>query len=390
MTPNAQAFDDWIRSRFVVLNTALEELYFAQEDRAAVEGVGDDIKQQIVAEGDALIAPLVAEGNTDEGFDAAFDLLGNLGFFLAALRRHELTNPQHEHRSPFEGASALGLHVAASLGMAPRFATSHLASHNRAVDGVYKTFTTLKDEAVFIEYNTRGIFCMKRAADALRRIVPLGISHPVALMQLQDATVALQDSLRNNEALFAQLDADRFFFNVRPYYKPYRVGRQVYRGANAGDFAGINEVDLLLGLCRGSDPFYSQILVEKSPFMRPEDQARLHDCLRRRDFLSDLLDLASAHRRDSWFQANARAFVEVCDAFAVIAEQHHDQLVRRFIDQPSAALDSKHLETVTASGPPLPVLMASLERLRDLRMARHGGEYETRHRDLDRLRALLV
>ena len=71
-----------------------------------------------------------------------------------------------------------------------------------------------------------------------------------------------------------------FFYSVRPYYKPYRVGRQEYRGANAGDFSGINEIDLLLGLCRANDPYYAQLLVDKMLFMSPGDQgaaARLHD-----------------------------------------------------------------------------------------------------------------
>ena len=62
---------------------------------------------------------------------------------------------------------------------------------------------------------------------------------------------------------------------MRPYYKPYRVGRQEYRGANAGDFSGINEIDLLLGLCRANDPYYAQLLVDKMLFMLPADQARL-------------------------------------------------------------------------------------------------------------------
>jgi hypothetical protein len=35
MSKNVDAFDAWIRSTFVDLNTALEELYFAQEDRGA-------------------------------------------------------------------------------------------------------------------------------------------------------------------------------------------------------------------------------------------------------------------------------------------------------------------------------------------------------------------
>ena len=89
------------------------------------------------------------------------------------------------------------------------------------------------------------------------RIAPLGVSHPVAETLFDDATSALEDVATFNEILFTRLDVDRFFFSVRPYYKPYRVGRSEYSGANAGDFSGINEIDLLLGLCRGNDPYYS-------------------------------------------------------------------------------------------------------------------------------------
>jgi hypothetical protein len=39
MSRNAENFDQWIRTRFVDLNSELEEIYFAQEDRAAVERV---------------------------------------------------------------------------------------------------------------------------------------------------------------------------------------------------------------------------------------------------------------------------------------------------------------------------------------------------------------
>ena len=44
MSARAEAFDRWIRSSFVALNTELEELYFRQDDRARVEGVGDSLK----------------------------------------------------------------------------------------------------------------------------------------------------------------------------------------------------------------------------------------------------------------------------------------------------------------------------------------------------------
>ena len=80
------------------------------------------------------------------------------------------------------------------------------------------------------------MFAFKRAADALKRIVPMGISNPVSLTLFENAVDALNDVLKVNKILFAELDVDRFFWNVRGYYKPYRVGRQEYRGANAGGF----------------------------------------------------------------------------------------------------------------------------------------------------------
>jgi hypothetical protein len=129
---NVEAFDAWIRSTFVELNTTLENLYFEQESRASVDGVGDELKRQILDEGRTFVRALAEEGNTDEGFDQAFDVLGDLGLYMASLRRHELTNPAREERSPHEEATALGLHIGPSVGVAPRFATSHLATHNLA------------------------------------------------------------------------------------------------------------------------------------------------------------------------------------------------------------------------------------------------------------------
>ncbi len=385
MSKNAEAFDAWIRSTFVELNTALEDTYFEQDDRSNVEGLGDALKEQILEEGRVHVRGLMIEGNTDEGFDRAFDLLGDLGLYMASLRRHELTNPAHERKSPHEEASALGLHIGASIGMVPRFATSHLATHNVARDGRQKSFTSLADEFLFLDYNTRGILAYKRAADALARIAPLGISHPVAETLFDDARRALEDVAGFNEILFANVDIERFFFSVRPYYKPYRVGRQEYRGANAGDFAGINEIDLLLGLCRGNDPYYSQLLVDKMLFMRPEDQASLRDTLRRESFLDQFLECLEPSGGTAWFQRNATAFLRTCEAHGTAAAQHHDQLVTRFIEGPSKALDDQHLAQVTASGPPLPVLLASLEVLRDLRLAAPRDDIASRHSEIARL-----
>jgi hypothetical protein len=389
MTANTENFDRWIRGEFVEMNTALEEIYFAQSDRSAVENVGDAIKKPLVEGGRSFILQLLKEGNTDEGFDSAFDLLGNVGLYMAACRRHDITEPSRESMSPLTEASGLALHLGASIGVTPRFATSHLATHNLAKQGKYKSFTSLRDEFLFIDYNTRGIFAYKRAADALVRILPLGVSHPVAYDLLADARNALLDVAKWNEILFRELDTDRFFFSVRPYYKPYRVGLHEYRGANAGDFCGINEIDLLLGLCNANNISYSQLLVDKFLFMMPEDQARLRDCMRRQSLMDSLLGELPASQTRPWFQRNTRMFLEVCKAHGEAALQHHNQLVKRFIETPSQKLPVSRLAHITASGPPLEVLIRSLEKLRDLRVAAERDDIPSRYRDIRSLQGSL-
>ena len=108
------------------------------------------------------------------------------------------------------------------------------------------------------------------------------------------------------QPLDQRLDVDRFFYSVRPYYKPYRVGRQEYRGANAGDFSGINEIDLLLGLCRANDPYYSQLLVDKMLFMIPADQERLRELHDAHKLLDELLCLLPEHAHASWSHKTRR------------------------------------------------------------------------------------
>src|ERR1700743_80282 len=297
MSKRAEAFDRWIRSAFVGMNTELESLYFTQRDRSGVLGGGGPFKERLRDEGRAHIVGLLAEGNTGDGFASAFGVLGNVGLYLGALRRHELTNPAREERSPFPEASSLAMHGGASIGMVPRFATAHLTTHNMALYGVRKSFTSLADEFLFIDENTRGILALQRAAAALTRIADLGVSSPVADVMFAAAKDALRDVLRFNGRLFEKLDVALFFYSVRPYYKPYRVGRQEYRGANAGDFSGINEIDLLLGLCQANNPSYAQLLMDKMLFMLPGDQARLRDCMMRTSLLDELLALGPTHSR---------------------------------------------------------------------------------------------
>lgn len=388
MTQNTQAFDHWIRTRFVKLNNELERLYCQQNDRANVEGVGDDLKAQLASEGRELIISLLAEGNTDEGFDQAFDLLGNVGLYMAACRRHEITEPSRETVSPLTEASALAMHIGASIGVTPRFATAHLTTHNRAQQGLYKRFTDLDAEKLFVDYNTKGILAYKRAADALLKIQPLGIDHPIAYDLLLVARQALNDVIESNRVLFQQLDADDFFYCVRPYYKPYRVGSQVYRGANAGDFAGINVIDMLLGLCSANEPGYSQMLVDKFLYMMPEDQAILRDCMRRTSFMDELLSMTHLSR-ESWYQQNVKLFLEVCALHGETAIQHHNELVEKYIAQPAKTMEQQHMSKVTASGPPLSVLINSLEKLRDRRAAAKRADIRTRFDDVRVLEASL-
>ena len=390
MSKNVELFDNWLRTSFVEINTELEEIYFAQEDRQAVSGVGDSIKETLVQEGNYHIVPLLKEGNTDEGFDRQYNLLGCVGFFMAACRRHDITEPSRETTSPLVEASALALHLATTLGVTPRFATSHMATFNPAKDGVYRSFTSLKDEFLFLDYNILGIFAYQRAADALRRILPLGISHPLAGHLFNLAKTALEDVIKFNDRLFDELDIDRFFNCVRPYYKPYRVGPNVYRGANAGDFAGINVIDLLLGLCSADNPSYSQVLVDKFLFMLPEEQELLRDCMRRRSFLDQFLEELDENGNKDWFQNNAKAYLDVVGLHGKGAASHHDKLVKRFIEKPAAKLPEEGLVNLTASGPPLPVLLDALEKLRDLRLAANRDDIPSRYHDLQKLKSCLL
>ncbi len=389
--PSIEAFDTWIRGRFRDLNTELEERYFALENPADVEGVAPELTTALRKEGDAHVEAVAELPLLDLDAERGYDLLGNVGLYMAALRRHELTNPEREERSPFPVASGLAQRLATGLGVVPRFATAHVNLSNLARDGVHKSFTWLHDEMVFIEHNCLSILAYIRAADVLRRVPPLGVTHPVATTLFRDARAALEDVIRYNDELDAKLDVDRFFFNVRPYFKPYRVGRQEYRGANAGDFAAINELDLTLGLCRVGDPAYAAIVLEKVPFMTVDDQRLLQACVRmRQSLMDDFLDLVDAGPLTGTAVESLRAFLDVCEAHGRTAAQHHDQFVARFIERPSERLAEQFLRQITASGPPLPVLLESLRTLRDKRLAADRDDIPTRHADLARLRAAVV
>lgn len=161
-----------------------------------------------------------------------------------------------------------------------------------------------------------------------------------------------------------------------------------YRGANAGDFAGINVIDLLLGVCRADDAYYSQLLVDKFLFMTPEDQLILRDCMRRPSLLDQFLEHLSDADED-WFQHNLKAFLVTAETHGKTAVQHHELLVKKFIEQPAAEGDMTNRSGITASGPPLPVLLKSLQKLADLRAVVERDDIPSRFKEFAQLRASL-
>lgn len=124
-------------------------------------------------------------------------------------------------------------------------------------------------------------------------------------------------------------------------------------------------------------------------FMPPEDQARVRDCMQHPSLLDSLLAAITAGDRSPALQRNAGLLMVVSKAFGETARQHHDMLVARFIQGPAQTLDAVHLGQITASGPPLAVLMTALQDLRDARMAAPGHP-AGRHGDHARVREWLA
>ncbi len=376
----------WIRSRFVELNSELEDLYWVQEDRSST-APGGDLQGELLREGEARLAALSCDDLTGGDFEDRFDLLGDVGMFMSAVRRHEIERPDGGPAEQSPLAATVAMQLGTSLDTAPRFLTAHNQTHNLAIDGRYRTFTSGESERIFTDYNTRSVYEYMRAADALVRTVPLGVSHVAVQDLLLVAAEAVRTAVELNRELSRKLDVDEFFFRVRPYLKPCTVGRSVFRGNNAGDFAAFNEIDAILGLCSMSDPHYAQIVTEKLPYLVPAERARLQRALRAPSLLDGFMNQIEDVDQP-WFQQNAAAYLEVVDVLGEGARHHHDDIVSRFISTPTASIADKHHARVTASGPPLEVLLASLERLRDQRSAveRQDG-VPTRHADVDALRA---
>jgi hypothetical protein len=331
----------WLHTEFRDINTELDEAYHAARTEILYDVADlDQRKHALRDDGGTLVARI------EEPTDHPYELLGAVGLYLAACRRHEVDAP--------EQAQAVAGRLGLALGVAPRMVFAHLSTHNPAGH----TFTHLPDEHTFHTYNALAVVAYERAAAALRAIGGTGVTGALPAYLFDEAHAALTDVLRFNRTLAAELDRDRFFYNVRPYMKTHPVCGTEYRGVNAGDFAAVNEIDLALGLCDQNDPFYQRIRAEKYPYVPPEHQPRLRTSPR------DLLTLVEQTG------ANAEKYLAVCRAHGAAYAFHHHRLVLPFLAEPAAAAPPERQARLTASGPPLEVVLAGLSRLVDLRAAR--------------------
>ena len=361
--------DAWLRGEFVQINTALEEAYFA-ERTDVIRGRADldALKSQLLRQGGPLMERLAAMPSLPVETHASYRLLGLVGHYLAACQRHEA--PLSDQNGARHAAWSISTRIGESLGVAPRLVFAHQSLFNDAVAGRYRTFTSLPDEEIFIRLNVLGVLAYYRAARALTRVASVGVTGPVSAYLFDDAEAALRDVLAFNQDLARQLDVDRFFFNVRPYFKTYRVGDVDFRGANAGDFSAINEIDVSLGLCSMADPFYRAIVREKSNYVPPDDVPAMRSLDRMRSIAQLFREERAAHGETPAWKANADRYLAVCRVHGAAYAFHHQRLVKGYVESPSKTATSAHSAGVTSSGPPLADLMAMLQRLVELRTAR--------------------
>lgn len=369
--------DGWLRGDFVRINTALEEKYFAERiDVICGRADVDALKTQLLRQGGPLMERLADRPSLPADPHASYRLLGLVGHYLAACQRHEAVLTDEEGGR--QAAWAVSIRIGNALGVVPRFVFAHQSLFNEAIAGRYRTFTSLPDEDIFIRFNALGVLAYYRAAEALRGIANIGVSSVVASYLFDEADAALADVLGFNQDLAKQLNVERFFFNIRPYFKTYRVGDVDYRGANAGDFSAINEIDVTLGLCTMDDPFYRAIVREKARHVPPDDQRVLESLDRRPSLLAAFRGELDSHGATPEWKANAARFVSVCKAHGAAYAFHHQRLVKAYVEAPSKTAQVAHTAGVTSSGPPLADVMSMLQRLLDLRVARD-------HQDLARL-----
>src|SRR5215204_3866259 len=82
--------DFWLRGEFIRINTALEEIYFAERiDVIRGRADVDALKRELLQQGGPLMERLAAMPALPDDPHASYRLLGLVGHYLAACRRHE-------------------------------------------------------------------------------------------------------------------------------------------------------------------------------------------------------------------------------------------------------------------------------------------------------------
>ena len=158
-----------------------------------------------------------------------------------------------------------------------------------------------------------------------------------------------------------------------------------HRGANAGDFADINVIDLLWGLCDADDENCAQSLLDKTVFKTSDDQVALRDCMRHGSLMDEFLELQGQHISEPWCRKNLAMFFYVCEMYSKVLEQHYDQLVSKLIEKPAASVKEKHQVNIHSSGPPLDVLLRVLKHLHDRRLTADSSDISVRFADIKSL-----
>ena len=378
-------FDEWLRTDFIAINTALEEAYFEErEDVILGRPSLEALKTELARSGGERLEAVARMAWLPQRATEGYRLLGLVGHYLAACRRHEANlSALPDCRN---AAWTLSMRLGSALGVTPRFVFAHQSLFNDALAGRFRTFTSLPDENLWIRFNSLGVLAYRRAAQALGEVPGLGVTSPIAAYLLEGARSALGDVLKFNRELGEGLSVERFFFNIRPYFKSYSVGGVELRGANAGDFSAINEIDVLLGLCRTTDPFYQSVIHEKAGHVPPGDQAAMRSLGRQPSLLHAFVVELETHGPGPEWRANAALFLEVCKAHGAAYTYHHQRLVLPFLGKPARSFASAHPAGVSSSGPPLEEVIAGLRRLLDLRTARDRPGLRTAAGELTRLR----
>ncbi len=253
-----------------------------------------------------------------------------------------------------------------------------METYNRAVNGTYRTFTWRSAEKTFLDYNTRSAFAYMRAADALGRIHPMGVSHPAVHDLLVDARNALQDALALNTEL-----------GRRPRRRRVLLLRSPVLQAVPGRLPGVPRCERRRLRRVQPDRHAARTVQPHRPVVHPgrAREVPVPDT-RRATAAPRVVPPPEPARqpprpcRRAATRTGSGGTPRPTSTCARPTEQ--PQLNTTTISsttsspRPAERIPAEHLDGITASGPPLDVLLRALEGLRDRRLAADRDDIPTR------------